>query len=515
LQAPAETDASVITCRNFKKPPPLDWLIERTKAGDRVGFDPKITPMTEAKRWRAALEKAGASLVAVDPNPIDALWTDQPGDPFSPAVPQPLTYAGETSEEKRRRVGEALAARGADATVLNQLDAIAWLLNVRGADTPSTPLVQSFLILAADGHATWFVDPLKLVDGMVRHLGNGVTLRPLVGFGDGLLNLAGKTVSLEAETATAWIDERLREAGATLVTGIDPTTFPRARKNPTELASTRAAHRRDGAAMSRFLCWFDDHALGCTEMQLMQKLEDVRGADPLHRGPSFTTIAGAGPNGAIVHYRSTPATDRAVEAGTFLLLDSGAQYLDGTTDITRTIPVGQVPMPLKRDFTLVLKGHIAVATARFPLGAVGTQIDALARQHLWKAGKDFDHGTGHGVGVYLGVHEGPARISPLGSVALEPGMILSNEPGYYVTGSHGIRIENLIVVREAKAAGFLEFETITFVPIDRRAIVAAMLTEDERAWIDSYHDAVWRKISPSLEGRERAWLRRMTNPLPA
>jgi Xaa-Pro aminopeptidase len=510
LQAPAETDASVIECRHFRKPPAMEWLAGKLKTGDRVGFDPRITPVREAERWQAALAKAGAELVALAENPIDRLWADQPGDPFSPVRPQPLKLAGESSADKRGRLGEEIARRGAGATVLNQLDSIAWVLNVRGGDTPATPLVQSFLILAADGHATWFVDQSKLTAGLAAGLGNGVTIRPIETFADGLTDLAGKTVSIEPDTATAWIERALKDAGATVVHGADPAVLPKARKNPVELAGTRKAHIRDGAAMVRFLAWIDREAEGLDELQVMAKLEDIRGADPLHRGASFTTIAGSGPNGAIVHYRASPETTRPVESGTFLLVDSGAQYLDGTTDITRTVPVGRVPKRLKEHFTLVLKGHIAVATARFPNGTGGIAIDGFARRALWQAGLDFDHGTGHGVGVYLGVHEGPGRISPLSQVPLEPGMILSNEPGYYETGSHGIRIENLLVVREAANPGFLEFETITFCPIDRRAIDVKLLDAGERRWLNAYHARVWKLLSPALKGAERAWLKRMT-----
>lgn len=513
LQAPAETDASVIECRHFKKPPATEWLAGQLKKGDRVGFDPRITPVKEAERWREALAKAGAELVALDDNPIDRLWADRPGDPFSAIRAQPICYAGEESAAKRTRLGEEIARRGAKAAVLNQLDSIAWILNVRGGDTPSTPLVQSFLILASDGHATWFVDQAKFTPGLAAHLGNGVTVRPLDAFADGLEDLADKAVAIEPETATAWIEGVLKDRGATVIHGPDPAVLPKARKNAIELAGTRKAHIRDGAAMVRFLHWIDREATGHDELAVMAKLEETRGADPLHRGPSFTTIAGAGPNGAIVHYRASAETTRPVEKGTFLLVDSGAQYLDGTTDITRTVPVGRIPARLKRQFTLVLKGHIAVATARFPKGTGGIALDGFARRALWQAGLDFDHGTGHGVGVYLGVHEGPARISPLSQVPLEPGMILSNEPGFYETGSHGIRIENLIVVRESKVAGFLEFETITFCPIDRRAIEVSLLSPEERGWLDDYHAAVRRKLRGRLRGADLAWLMRMTEAL--
>ncbi|MGL4289447.1 MAG: aminopeptidase family protein P, partial [Phreatobacter sp.] len=506
LQAPAETDAGVIECRHFKKPPAIEWLAGKLKAGDRVGYDPRITSLSEAERWRDALAKAGAELVALDDNPIDRIWTDQPADPFASVHAHPLALAGEKSADKRARLGEEIARRGARATVLNQLDSIAWILNVRGGDTPSTPLVQSFLVLAADGHATWFVDQRKLTAGLAHHLGNGVTIRPIEAFAEGLKDLAGETVSIEPDTATAWIEAQLQQAGAKVIRGVDPTVLPKARKNPAELAGTRKAHLRDGAAMVRFLAWFEAEALGLSELQVMAKLEETRGEDPMYRGSSFTTIAGSGPNGAIVHYRATEATARPVETGTFFLLDSGGQYADGTTDITRTIPVGSVPRELKRHFTLVLKGHIAVATARFPKGTGGIAIDGFARRHLWANGLDFDHGTGHGVGSYLGVHEGPARISPLSQVPLDAGMILSNEPGYYKTGSHGIRIENLLVVREASAEGFLEFETITFCPIDRRAIDVGLLDPTERAWIDAYHARVAKVLARQLDGPALAWL---------
>jgi Xaa-Pro aminopeptidase len=513
LQAPAETDASVIECRHFRKPPAIEWLAEKLKKGDRVGYDPGITPVREAERWQAALAKAGAELVALDENPIDRLWRDQPGDPFSAVRPQPLKLAGESSADKRARLGADIGKRGAQASVLNQLDSIAWVLNVRGGDTPSTPLVQSFLILAADGHATWFVDAKKLTPGLAAGLGNGVTIRSIETFADGLKDLAGKTVSIEPETATAWIETALKNAGASVIHGPDPSVLPKARKNRVELAGTRKAHIRDGAAMVRVLRWIDGAAVGQDELAVMARLEETRGVDPLHRGSSFTTIAGSGPNGAIVHYRASPETTRPVEEGTFLLIDSGAQYLDGTTDITRTVPIGRVPKRLKEQFTLVLKGHIAVATARFPAGTGGIAIDAFARRALWQAGLDFDHGTGHGVGVYLGVHEGPGRISPLSQVPLEPGMILSNEPGYYETGSHGIRIENLLVVEESDKKGFLQFETITFCPIDRRAIEPSLLVAADRRWLDSYHAKVWKLLSPKLDGADKAWLKRMTRPL--
>lgn len=513
LQGPAETDASVIECRHFKKPPATEWLADRLKTGDRVGFDPRVTPVREAERWREALAKAGAELVGLDDNPIDRIWSDQPGDPFSAIRAQPIAHAGEESAAKRVRLGEEIARRGAKAAVLNQLDSIAWVLNVRGGDTPSTPLVQSFLVLDADGHATWFVDQAKFTAGLAAHLGNGVTVRPLEAFAEGLDDLAGKSVTIEPETATAWIEDQLKERGAAIIHGPDPAVLPKARKNEVELAGTRRAHARDGAAMVRFLHWIDREAVGQDELAVMARLEEIRGADPLHRGPSFTTIAGAGPNGAIVHYRASSETTRPVAKGTFLLVDSGAQYLDGTTDITRTVPVGRVPARLKRQFTLVLKGHIAVATARFPTGTGGIALDGFARRALWQAGLDFDHGTGHGVGVYLGVHEGPARISPLSQVPLEPGMILSNEPGFYEAGSHGIRIENLIVVRESNVDGFLEFETITFCPIDRRAIEVALLSPEERSWLDGYHAAVRRKLRGRLAGSDLAWLMRMTEAL--
>ncbi len=514
LQAPAETEGVAIACRHFREPPAPDWLAAQVKAGDRIGYDPSLHSVRELERWEKALSAKGAKLVALPRNPVDALWRGRPGAPFAPVFAYPLERSGEASADKRGRLAGVLKAAGAKATLLNQLDSIAWLLNVRGGDTPETPLVQSFLLLHDDGAADWFVDVQKLAPGVREHLGNSVQILPYDGVGEALKRLSGATIMLDPDAATAAMAGLCRKAGAKILHGADPVVAVKARKNAVEIAGARAAHLRDGAAMVRFLCWLDRAAgRGVSELQVMNKLEQVRGEHPLHRGPSFTTIAGAGPNGAIVHYRATAATNRSMEQGTFLLLDSGAQYEDGTTDITRTIPVGEVSAQMKRHFTLVLKGNLAVAMARFPKGTNGVALDGFARQALWRAGLNFDHGTGHGVGAYLGVHEGPARLSPAGTVPLEEGMILSNEPGFYLRGAYGIRIETLVLVKESAAEGFFEFETLTLCPIDRRAIDKSLLDREELAALNAYHARCREALSPLLTGAPLAWLNRMTRPL--
>ena len=411
--------------------------------------------------------------------------------------------------------------------MLSAPDSIAWLLNIRGSDVPNTPLALSYAILEKSGAVDWFVDPAKISDAVRLHLGDGVTVRPPDAFGPALdgLGAARKTVRIDRGSVSCWIATRLEEAQATLSPGIDPCTLPKACKNDTELAGTRAAHVRDGAALTRFLAWLAAEAPkgGVTEMGAARKLHAFRREVELFRGVSFETIAGAGPDGAIVHYRVTEATDRPLRPGDVFLLDSGGQYEDGTTDVTRTVYIADpsgapAPAEVRDRNTRVLKGHIAVATARFPSGTTGSQIDALARLPLWQAGLDYDHGTGHGVGSYLGVHEGPQRISKIaGSPPLEPGMIVSNEPGYYKTGAYGIRIENLVVVREETPEGAerdtLGFETITLAPIDRALIAPDLLTPEERAWLDAYHARVRETLSPLVDAATREWLEAATAPV--
>lgn len=518
IQAAEQVDASTIEVRHFQKPPAKEWLCERVSDGERIGYDAMLLSISQVDDWRKALADKGAEFVPVASNPIDRNWPDQPPEPLAPLVPHALCYSGESLDDKCARLGKRLADDGLDAMVFNQLDAIAWLLNVRGNDVANTPVSVAYAVLHKDGTADLYIDPLKQSEALIAHLGNRVTVLEIDSFGDGLKSLGenGRKVGLAAGTATDWLRVTLDAAGADLALVADIVEKPRAIKNETELQGSRAAHRRDAAAIARTLKWLSDAAPtgDLTEMDVVARLESERGREDLHRGPSFDTISGAGPHGAIVHYRVDADSNARIEAGTLLLLDSGAQFLDGTTDITRTIAIGSAPEDARDCFTLVLKGHIALAKAKFPVGTTGAQLDTLARQFLWDRGLNFDHGTGHGVGSYLGVHEGPQRISPAGSVKLEPGMILSNEPGYYKQGAFGIRIENLVVVQKSPVAeDFLEFETITFAPIDRTLINPAMLSTIERDWLNAYHARVLDVAGPQLQAQDRIWLESATAPI--
>ncbi|MFO1061762.1 MAG: aminopeptidase P family protein [Dongiaceae bacterium] len=524
LQAPAQVNPDCFACRHLVEQPPEPWIASRLKRGDRFGFDPWLHTVDGVGRLRAALEPAGIELVACPDNPLDAAWADQPPPPLAPVLAQALDHAGRDAAEKRQAVGTAIAAAGAAAAVLTQPDSIAWLLNIRGGDVPHTPLPLSFALAAADGSVELFIDRRKLVPGLERHLGNGVAVQPPDALGPALDRLgAGKAaVLLDPSSAALWLHDRLAAAGAKIVRGDDPCALPKACKNAVEIAGTTAAHRRDGAAVSRFLAWLAANAPGgaVDELAAAERLLGFRRADPLFRDLSFDTISGAGPNGAIVHYRSSPATNRRLAPGELYLVDSGAQYLDGTTDITRTVAVGTPSAEMRDRFTRVLKGHIALGSARFPRGTTGSQLDVLARTALWQAGLDYDHGTGHGVGSYLGVHEGPQRISKLPNrVPLEVGMIVSNEPGYYKTGGYGIRIENLVTVVAAEVPGgerpMLAFETLTLAPIDRALVEPALLSEAERAWLDAYHARVRETLTPLLDAETAAWLAAATAPIAA
>ncbi|MBF0130582.1 MAG: aminopeptidase P family protein, partial [Alphaproteobacteria bacterium] len=460
LQAGLEVDARRFEVRHLVEQPPHAWIGETLPAGARLGYDPWLHTCDGAERLREACERAGGELVPCEGNPVDVLWRGRPGPPLAPVIPHPLEYAGLPGADKRRRLGEDLGKAKADAVVLTAPDSIAWLLNIRGGDVPFSPLPLAFAVVHADARVDLFLDPRKastpLSAHLAAHLGPEVRLLPpeaLAGVIDGL----GKArVRLDPAGAAVWFMERLRAAGARVERGADPCALPKACKNDVELNGARAAHRRDGAALARFLCWLEREAPKryLTESSAADRLEAFRGEEDLFRGPSFATISGAGPNGAIVHYRVSPETDRLLEPGMLYLVDSGAQYLDGTTDVTRTVAIGDPTGEQKRRFTQVLKGHIAIASVRFPPGTTGSQLDVLARRALWADGVDYDHGTGHGVGSYLGVHEGPQRISKIGNgVALQPGMILSNEPGFYKAGEYGIRIENLQAVVTAGPSG--------------------------------------------------------------
>ncbi|MGD9538831.1 MAG: aminopeptidase P family protein [Alphaproteobacteria bacterium] len=525
LQAEAQVDGALYERRHLTEDPPDRWLAAHLKPGLRIGYDPWLHTEDGRKRYAKACEDEGAALVPCETNPLDAVWPDQPPAPLGPVVPHPIEFAGRSAEEKRAEIAALIKKAKADAAVLSAPESIAWLLNVRGGDVPCTPLPHAFAIIESDASVALFVDPRKLAPGLDAHLGNRVAVQPPEALGPALdaLGRRHRAVLVDPLGAPVWIADRLEAAGAALVRGADPCARPKACKNPVEIEGTRNAHRRDGAALVRFLAWLDKAAASgrLTESEAATRLLAERRKNERFMGPSFETISGAGPNGAVVHYRVTPETDRRLEPGTLYLVDSGGQYLDGTTDVTRTIAIGRPSAEHRDRFTRVLKGHIALAAARFPAGTSGSQLDALARQYLWQAGLDYDHGTGHGVGSYLSVHEGPQRISKLPSTtALEPGMIVSDEPGYYKAGAYGIRIENLVVVTPAAGmAGaerpLLGFETLTLAPIDRRLVDPALMSADEIAWLNGYHKRVRDELRPLLKGAPvaLAYLDRATRPI--
>jgi Xaa-Pro aminopeptidase len=523
LQVRGEVPAALFEYRHLIEQPAAEWVAVTLHPGQALGYDPWLHTVGELERYEAAAAKAGGSLVAVSDNLVDEIWHDRPPAPLAPVVAHELRFAGKPATEKRHEIAAAMTASGVDAAVLTAPDSIAWLLNVRGGDVPRTPLPLSFAILGSDASVELFVDRRKLAAGLESHLGNEVAVQPPEQFGPALdrLGAAGKRVQLDPGSAAAWIFARLGAAGASVQRAADPCQLPKARKNEVELAGTRAAHRRDGVALTRFLAWLAREApsgrLG--EIAASDHLAAIRGEGENFRDLSFDTISGAGANGAIVHYRASPQSEKRLAPGELYLLDSGAQYLDGTTDVTRTIAIGTPSEEARDRFTRVLKGHIALATCRFPAGTTGSQIDVLARHALWQAGLDFDHGTGHGVGSYLNVHEGPQRISKAPNAqALLPGMIVSNEPGYYKTGAYGIRIENLVVVTPcAELAGaereMLCFETLTLAPIDRALVAPALLTREETAWLDAYHERVRETLTPLLDAETAAWLAQATRPV--
>ncbi|MFT4056033.1 MAG: aminopeptidase P family protein [Novosphingobium sp.] len=503
------------------------WLAANAPEGARIGYDAWLHGSKWAQAVEITLAAKGGALIAVEGNPIDAVWEDQPLPSAAPAIVHPDQFTGEASEAKRAAVSEWLTARGLDATVITALDSIAWLLNIRGADVDRTPVALSYVIARKDGTADLFIAGEKVTDEVRRHLGNAVTIRERAAFVEGLRELAGKRVAVDPERAVSAIFEELRGVGATLVEERDPTVLPKAVKNPVEQAGHRAAQSRDAAAVTRFLHWLSVEAPKgeVTELSAAAKLQDFRALDPSLRDLSFDTISGAGPNGASPHYRVSEETSLTLEPNSVYLVDSGGQYPDGTTDITRTVWVGpDAPFAEVKDrFTRVLKGHIALALAIFPKGTAGSQLDVLARHALWQVGLDYAHGTGHGVGSFLAVHEGPQRIAKSsGGQAgtdqpLLPGMFLSNEPGYYKTGEYGIRIENLILVESREIAGsdgeYCGFETLTHVPIERRLVDTALLSPAEIAWWNDYHARVLEIVAPQLEGEALAWLEAQCEPL--
>jgi len=523
LQVREETDGALYEHRHLIEQPAERWLAEHFPTGGSLGFDPWLHTGDGLQAIREAVERKGGRLVATDANPVDAIWRDQPAPPIAPVVPHPLAFAGREASDKREKIAAELAAADLDAAVVSQPASLAWLLNLRGADVPRTPLPLGFAVIHRDATVDLFMEPLKLAPGLERHLGNGVAVQPPAAFGAALdrLGEGKRRVLVDRASAGLWILDRLKAAGAQVRLGEDPCALPKACKNPVELAGARAAHRRDGAAVSRFLAWLEAEAPkgGLTEMDAVARLAAFRRENEHFRDFSFDTISGAGPNGAIVHYRVSERTNRPIRTGELFLLDSGGQYLDGTTDITRTVAIGEPSAEARDRFTRVLKGHIALGSARFPRGTTGSQLDALARASLWQAGLDYDHGTGHGVGSYLGVHEGPQRISKVPNrVPLLPGMIVSNEPGYYKTGAYGIRIENLVVVVPIPAAPeggpeMLGFETLTLAPIDRNLVDLTLMTAADVAWLDAYHARVRESLTPLVDAKTAVWLARATAPL--
>jgi Xaa-Pro aminopeptidase len=520
LQAKNEVDAALYEQRHITEAPATAWIAANLKSGQALGYDPRLHTLPEIDRYSAAAAKAGGTLEPLDTNPLDAVWKDRPAPPMAPVVPHELRFAGKSSADKRKEIASALAGDKIDAAVLTAPDSIAWLLNIRGGDVPYTPLPLSFAILRADASVELFIDAAKLAPGTQAFLGNDVAVSPPARFGATLESLKGKRVQADPGSASSWVFDRLKAGGAAIHRAADPCLLPKACKNAAELDGSRAAHRRDGAALTRFLAWLAGAAPKghLREIAVSDRLEELRRAGDHFRGLSFPTISGAGSNGAIVHYRASPASEKTLDPGSFYLVDSGAQYLDGTTDVTRTVAIGEPSAEMRDRFTRVLKGHIALAACRFPKGTTGSQLDALARHALWQVGLDYDHGTGHGVGSYLAVHEGPQRISKIAnSQPLLPGMIVSDEPGYYRTGVYGIRIENLVAVvpvdHEAAERPLYGFETLTLAPIDRNAIEPALMSDEEINWLDTYHARVRETLTPLVDQATAAWLAQATELL--
>ncbi len=526
LQVRREADMDVFSVASLVETPPPAWIESNIGKGLRIGFDPWLHTVGEAKALDDAARKAGATMVAVGKNPVDAIWSGQPAPPLGKVSIQPIEFAGELAKSKLKRLAEAVAADGATHAVLTDPSSLAWAFNIRGSDVPHTPLPLGFCIVAADGRHQLFLDRRKLPIEPRAYLTQLAELRPPGEFDDALASLAkeGAQIALDPALAAEKIRMIVTENGGTVVEAADPARLPRATKNQAEIEGSRAAHRRDGAAVTKFLCWLDradpatlDEIGAATALEEFRRAEGEAAQMPL-REISFDTISGAGPNGAVIHYRVSRGTNRRLAPGELYLVDSGAQYQDGTTDITRTVAVGAPSEEMRQRFTLVLKGMIAISLARFPPGTRGMDIDAFARAALWKAGCDYGHGTGHGVGSYLSVHEGPQRIAKTGTQKLLAGMILSNEPGYYKEGAYGIRIENLILVtKEEPVPGgdvaMHAFETLTLAPIDRRLVKAEILTGEERDWLNAYHARVLAEIGPMLDGETLKWLEAATAAL--
>lgn len=514
LQVRDQVDGDLFSFEALEANGAAKWLRGAANPGNRIGYDPRLHSPASLAVFEAAAKAAKATLIAVETNPIDAAWEDRPPAPMAKLSVQAMEFAGESHTDKRARIGAAIDDSGCDAALITAPASIAWLFNIRGGDVMCSPLPLSTAIIHKDGRAELYVHPDKVTDAVRSHLGNHVTIRAEDALMEGMTALSGKTVMVDPQASSAYMFSALKGAGARVHEAQDPVMLPKACKNAAEIAGTQAAHIRDGASVTQFLHWLATEAQGgdYDEIQAAQKLESFRAQNGALKDLSFESISGAGPNGAHCHYRVNTATNLKLERGSLYLIDSGGQYQDGTTDITRTIAIGEPSEDMRRHYTLVLKGHIALAAIRFPQGTSGHALDALARMHLWNAGLDYDHGTGHGVGAYLGVHEGPQNISKRPSpVALAPGMILSNEPGFYKTDGYGIRIENLQYVHEPKhidggERAMLGFTNLTWAPLDRRLIAVELLSMQERGWVDDYHAQTLEKIGRLVDGAVKSWL---------
>ena len=521
VQAAEQVDTSVITPVQLADFTPEEWIAEHLPAGGTLAYDPWLLTSDGLKRLEQAVSRAGGKLCPVDINLVDVIWIDRPAPPQAPVRPHPSEYAGEAAPAKLERIRKKMVDAKIDALVISDPHNLAWAFNLRGGDVGHTPLPLGYAVLPREGRASLFFDPVKVTNEAGHAVGDLADFVPIGTFQSALdsLGRAGGKIRVDAATGAVALIRRLEAAGATVDVGADPIALMKAVKNPAEIAGSHAAHLRDGVAVARFLAWLDREALSgkLTEIDVVEALEAFRVETGALRNISFPSISGAGPNAALPHYRVTSSSNRTLEPNQIFLIDSGAQYEDGTTDITRTVIVGEATAEMKDRFTRVLKGHIAIAQAVFPKGTTGAQIDAFARKPLWEAGLDFDHGTGHGIGSYLSVHEGPQRIAKTGHTPLEAGMMLSNEPGFYKPGAYGIRIENLILVEPRTIPGgdreMLGFETLTFTPIDLRLVEPAIMTADEIAWLNAYHAAVREKIGPKLDAETRTWLEDATRAI--
>ncbi|WP_134678781.1 aminopeptidase P family protein [Paracoccus ravus] len=519
VQVKSEIDLGHFTPVNWPETKAAVWLRKALPEGGRIGFDPWLHTRREIREIEAGLVGSEIALVAVETNPIDAIWKDQPEAPIGAVRLWPDALAGETAAEKRVRIGAKLRDGKANAAVLTLPDSISWLLNIRGADVPKNPVVLSFAIVEADGRVAVFADPRKFSSDIRVALGNEVTILPPEALTPALTNLTGPVV-VDAGTAPEQVFRLIESMKTEIVESLDPVIMPKATKNAYEIAGMRSAHLRDGVAVTELLCWLDAQAPGIgekplTEIDICRKLEELRVAQGI-LDISFDTILGSGPHGAINHYHVSEDSNRRILPGEIVLVDSGGQYGDGTTDITRTLPMGDFDPSIRMPYTRVLQGMIAVSRAKFPRGVAGAHLDALARAPLWMEGMDYDHGTGHGVGAGLSVHEGPVRISRISDIPLQPGMILSNEPGYYREGEYGIRIENLIVVQKTDSVDgrdMLDFETLTIAPIDKRLIDPSLMSRAEIEWLDAYHAWVRTELDPLVADSTRGWLEAATSPL--